>query len=119
MNAIHSCMATIVAPVLVAGAIAFAPVEANAQTVTGDDTATTKVTIVAGPDWGQKTEVVVVQQNKPDNDQKPTGFLATTGDAAPWATLAFAGVAAAGLMAWAIKKEENENGKEAADDGNV
>lgn len=54
-----------------------------------------------------------------DNDQKPTGFLATTGDAAPWATLAFAGVAAAGLMAWAIKKEENENGKEAADDGNA
>ena len=109
MNAIHSCMATIVAPVLVAGAIAFAPVEANAQTVTGDDTATTKVTIVAGPDWGQKTEV----------GQKPIGFLATTGDVVPWATLAFAGVVAAGLMAWAIKKEESETRKETADDGNA
>lgn len=119
MNAIHSCMATIVAPVLVAGAIAFAPVEANAQTVTGEDAATTKVTIVAGPDWGQKTEVVVVQQSKPDNGQKPIGFLATTGDVVPWATLAFAGVAAAGLMAWAIKKEESETRKETADGGNA
>lgn len=119
MNAIHSCMATIVAPVLVAGALAFAPVEANAQTVTGEDTATTKVTIVAGPDWGQKTEVVVVQQNNPNNDQNASGFLATTGDATPWVTLAFAGVATAGLMAWAIKKEENGNGKEAANDGDA
>lgn len=119
MNAIHSCMATIVAPVLVAGALAFAPVEANAQTVTGEDTATTKVTIVAGPDWGQKTEVVVVQQSTPNNDQNASGFLATTGDVTPWAALAFAGVATAGLMAWAIKKEENENRGEAADGGNA
>ncbi len=115
MNAIHSCMATIVAPVLVAGALAFVPVEANAQAVTGEDTATTKVTIVAGSDWGQKTEVVVVQQSNPNNDQTPSGFLATTGDAAPWATLAFAGVAAAGLMAWAIKHEDDESGREIAD----
>lgn len=119
MYAIHSCMATIVAPVLVAGAIAFAPVEANAQTVTGEDTAATKVTIVAGPDWGQKTQVVVVQQSKPSNNQKLSGFLATTGDAAPWATLAFAGVAAAGLMAWAINKEESETEEDTADGGNA
>ena len=117
MNAIHSCMATIVAPVLVAGALALTPVEANAQTVTGEDTATTKVTIVAGPDWGQKTEVVPVEPGA--TDQNPIGFLATTGDVVPWATLAFAGVAAAGLMAWAIRKEGNENGKETADDGDA
>lgn len=112
-------MAAIVAPVLVAGAIAFAPVEANAQTVTGEDTATTKVTIVAGPDWGQKTEVVVVQDGAPGNGKKLSGFLATTGDAAPWATFAFAGVAAAGLMAWAIKHEDDESGREITDGGNA
>lgn len=117
MNAIHSCMAAIAAPALVAGALAFAPIEANAQTVTGENTATTKVTIVAGPDWGQKTEVVPVVPGAPE--QNPSGFLATTGDAAPWATLAFAGIATAGLMAWAINKEENENGKETADDGDA
>lgn len=100
-----------------AGALAFAPVDANAQTVTGENTATTKVTIVAGPDWGQKTEVVPVEPGAAD--QKPSGLLATTGDDASWATLAFAGVAAAGLMAWAIKKEEIGNGKEAANDGDA
>ena len=117
MNAMSSCMAAIAAPVLVAGALAFAPIEANAQTVIGEDAATTKVTIVAGPDWGQKTEVVPVEPGTPE--QKPIGFLATTGDDAPWATLAFAGAAAAGLMAWAIKNEKDENGKEAADDGDA
>lgn len=73
MNAFKSCMAAIAAPVLVAGALAFGPVQASAQEITGDDTATTEVTIAA----------------------------------------------AAGLMAWAIKKEGSENGKEAADDGDA
>lgn len=119
MNAFKSCMAAIAAPALVAGALAFGPVQASAQEITGDDTATTEVTIAAGPGWGQKTQVVDMAQGTRGGPQGAAGLLATTGDNAPWATLAFAGAAAAGLMAWAIKKEGNENGKEAADDGDA
>lgn len=77
------------------------------------------MTIAAGPGWGQKTQVVDTAQGTQGGSNGTAGFLATTGDAAPWATLAFAGVAAAGLMAWAIKKEKNGNGKEAANDGDA
>lgn len=119
MNAFKSCMAAIAAPALVAGALAFGPVQASAQEITGDDTATTEVTIAAGPGWGQKTQVVDMTQGTRGGPQGAAGLLATTGDNAPWATLAFAGAAAAGLMAWAIKKEGSENGKEAADDGDA
>lgn len=119
MSALKSCMAAIAAPALVAGALAFGPVQASAQEITGDDTATTEVTIAAGPGWGQKTQVVYTAQGTQGGPNGTAGPLATTGDNAPWAALAFAGVAAAGLMAWAIRKEGSENGKEAADDGDA
>lgn len=116
MNAIHSCVAAIAAPVLVAGALAFCPVVANAQTITGEDKATTEVTIAAGPGWGQKTQVVPVDQEAPYQGQ--SYFLATTGDDAPWTVFAIMGVVAAGAMALAIGKED-ENGKEVADGDNA
>lgn len=116
MNAFKSCMAAIAAPALVAGALAFGPVQASAQEITGDDTATTEVTIAAGPGWGQKTQVVDMTQSTQAGPQGPAGALATTGDAAPLASIATA-AAAAGLAALAAKKKMECEGKEAADGG--
>ena len=117
MNALKSCMAAIAPPALVAGALAFGPVQASAPEITGDDTATTDVTIAAGPGWGQKTQVVDMTQGTQGGPQGAAGALATTGDAAPLAPIAAAAAAAAGLAALAAKKKMECEGKEAADGG--
>ncbi|WP_302144370.1 BspA family leucine-rich repeat surface protein [Senegalimassilia anaerobia] len=93
MKVLHCFVAAILAPTLAVGAISFDPYTANAQADIDEDVATanTAITIVAAPDWGQKTEVIVVEQNKLYVNKAKVDLLSSTGDFAPWVLLVLAG----------------------------
>ena len=91
---IATCVA---ASVLVAGLALTSPAAVFAQDAV-TTTGTTDVTVVPGPDWGQKTKTVDVNAG----GKRSAGGLAATGDAALWLPVALAGAAAAsgGLVAF-------------------
>ena len=120
MKVLHCFVAAILAPTLAVGAISFDPYTANAQADIDEDVATanTAITIVAAPDLGQKTEVIVVEQNKLYVNKAKVDLLSSTGDFAPWVLLVLAGAVmlSMGLLVKAAKtRRSNRESKDEED----